>query len=530
MAPAERECHSADGGSWRTAVAGTGGRGGHMGERLPIIYVRGFGGGQSGINRAVEDPFYGFNEGSTHIRVGAKGLPRFHQYEGPMLRLMLEEEYRLRVGGSQQQVLLRADPGSLDPESLWVYRFYDKNAETFGAEPEPYEIADAAKGLASYIALVREKTKGHPRVNLVAHSMGGLICRTALQREITKPEIAVSKLCTIGTPHGGIDPTLGGGVGDWVMATLGPAGSDIFAPERMREYMLPPGHDWSRDLRRGTDRWDSRVMVGSFPTDRVLSIVGTNARDYDAAHGLSSVAMGQQSDGLVAIANAYVRRSARAYVHRAHSGRYGLVNSEEVYQNLKRFLFGSLRVEVEIDGLDRALLRDRIWQADVRLAIRGLPVLVHEQTAEHHCPVDLNAEAKDQPTPLAPVPMITMFLTPNPSRATCRYALHLRVTSLKESGGWFGFGEHLEQIADWDDSLVIDLVIDEDGGVTEGTYGWNSTLRGRIGETDVMPHPLTWESADGTASDWAGSVPLPETATAMLGEQARLTFSVRRWD
>jgi hypothetical protein len=50
-----------------------------MGEALPIIYVRGFSGGQGGINSTVDDPFYGFNEGSTHIRVGAKGQPRFHE-------------------------------------------------------------------------------------------------------------------------------------------------------------------------------------------------------------------------------------------------------------------------------------------------------------------------------------------------------------------------------------------------------------------------------------------------------------------
>ena len=61
---------------------------GHMGERLPVIYVRGFGGGPSGIDRVVDDPFYGFNEGST-LRVGARGRPRFYQFEGPLLRLML---------------------------------------------------------------------------------------------------------------------------------------------------------------------------------------------------------------------------------------------------------------------------------------------------------------------------------------------------------------------------------------------------------------------------------------------------------
>ena len=502
-----------------------------MGERLPIIYVRGFGGGQSGINRAVDDPFYGFNEGSTHIRVGERGRPRFHQYEGPMLRLMLEESYQLKVGGSQQQQLLRSERGSFDPGCVWIYRFYDASAETFDKEPEPYEIEKAAQGLADFVALVRDRTKGHPRVNLVAHSMGGLICRTALQTAMDAPQTQVSKLCTIGTPHGGIDPNLGGGVGDWIIENIGPNGSEVFAPERMREYMLPARHDWSGDTRRDGTQWDPRIMVGPFPAERVLSIVGTNSRDYEAALGLSALAMGEQSDGLVAIANAYVRRSPRAYVHRAHSGRFGLVNSEEVYQNLKRFLFGSLRVQIDIDGLDADKLGDRVWQADVRVAIRGLPVLLHEQTTEHHCPVDLNAQAEDTATPLAPVPMVTMFLVPDKKRATARYALHLRVSSLRQRAGWFGFGDHLEQIADWDDTLVVDLVLDDAGAVTSAAYAWNSTLAGRIAGTDTMPNTLAWQQDEHEGEGhWRGAVGLPRSATEMLGDDTRLTVLVGPWD
>jgi len=36
-------------------------------------------------------------------------------------------------------------------------------------------------------------------------------------------------------------------------------------------------------------------------------------------------------------------------VHRSHSGHYGIVNSEEGYQNLTRFLFGELRVDGTLD-------------------------------------------------------------------------------------------------------------------------------------------------------------------------------------
>jgi hypothetical protein len=38
-----------------------------------------------------------------------------------------------------------------------------------------------------------------------------------------------------------------------------------------------------------------------------------------------------------------------AYAYRSHSGYYGIVNSEEAYQNLVRFLFGDVRVDVWLD-------------------------------------------------------------------------------------------------------------------------------------------------------------------------------------
>jgi hypothetical protein len=361
--------------------------------------------------------------------------------------------------------------------------------------------------------------------------MGGLICRTVLQRELDDPESVVSKLVTIGTPHGGIDPKLGGGIGDWIIEKFGPNGSDIFSPERMKQYMLPKDYDPKDDVDRRTKEWDPRRMVGSFPVRRILSIVGTNARDYEVALGLSAKAMGEQSDGLVAFRNAYVWGSARAFVHRAHSGRYGLVNSEEAYQNLRRFLFGTLRVDLGLHGLD--LDDERVWQADARLAIRGLPVLMHEQTAEHHCPVDLNAEARQRATPTAPVPLVTTFLLPRDKPPPqCRYALHLKVTSLDERGGIFGFGDHLEQIADWEDSLIVDVTVDEKGEATDVHWQWNSEVAGRIAEKVTLDNRLEWdpENRDDPAKGWAPSIPLPLIATRLLGAEARLALTISRWD
>lgn len=55
--------------------------------RVAVIYVRGFAGGGSAINNAVDDPFYGFSQGSVHVRGDSGGSARFHQFESPMMRL-----------------------------------------------------------------------------------------------------------------------------------------------------------------------------------------------------------------------------------------------------------------------------------------------------------------------------------------------------------------------------------------------------------------------------------------------------------
>src|SRR5574342_967762 len=291
-------------------------------QYLPIIYVRGFAGGTGGINSAVDDPFYGFNAGSTHIRVGAGGMPRFYQFESPLLRLLLDHGYRLEIRGSQAQVLATAGENTLAARTIWIYRFYDASSDTFGVEPQPYDIEDAAEGLRDFIELVLVKTADADQVYLVAHSMGGLVCRSAIQRFMSTlpPPFPVSKVVTYATPHGGIDIELGGPIVDRLIDVFGRGGSDVFKERRMREYLLPDG--WEP----GNGAWDPRVPDPSpLPADRYLSLVGTNPEDYDVAAGWSARAVGVKSDGLVQIRNAYVKGSNRAYLHRSHSGRYGIV-------------------------------------------------------------------------------------------------------------------------------------------------------------------------------------------------------------
>jgi pimeloyl-ACP methyl ester carboxylesterase len=506
-------------------------------EKLPIVYLRGYAGGTGGIDKQVDDPFYGFNDGSTHVRVDGDGDPRFYQFESPMLRLINDEKYQVLVRGNQEAYLQSRADDSVPAETIWVHRFYDPSASTFGAQPVEFDIEDAAKALYDFVQLVIAKTKEATKVFLVAHSMGGLVCRCMLQkvslmkdsqgRQRTPGRDIVDRLFTFGTPHGGITFGKGGGLVDWAMETFGPSGADIFAPAKMYGYLTPRAK-WGD---RAPERWDPRnVPAEDFDPKRIFCLIGTDSADY----GLAKVVVGPKSDGLVMIDNAYVRNSHRGFVHRSHSGRYGLVNSEEGYQNLRRFLFGSLEVKVELLGLnlpDSKPDEKEVWQADVRLRIRGLPILMHEQTAEHYCPVQLVLEQQRRvDSPDSPVPLTTAFLLDysrfhddplNPPRLRMRYALTLRVLRLVERHGFFNFRDHLEQLADWEDSLIVDIGRSDEQDInTRAWVAWNSAVPGATAERD----PIVDAALD--ISDGVIEIDLPASAKAVMGERARLRVTV----
>ncbi|WP_209313731.1 alpha/beta hydrolase [Blastococcus sp. TF02A-35] len=258
---------------------------------LPIIYVRGFAGGTSGIDKAVDDPFYGFNEGSVHVRVGMDSRPHFYQFESPLLRLLTEQGYVLLVHGNQEAFLRAQADGTVRPRSIWVHRFYDEAASTFAREPQKYVLEEAARDLFDLVRCVKRKT-GAPRVHLVAHSMGGLICRSMIQRfipELTReeggplrPDAAVEhvqSLFTYGTPHGGIEFSLGFGLLEKVRDALDINGAEIFGRRRMYDYLTPR----TDPLVDGDppEGWEATEMPdGGFPRDRVFCLVGTNPEDY----------------------------------------------------------------------------------------------------------------------------------------------------------------------------------------------------------------------------------------------------------
>ncbi len=179
-------------------------------------------------------------------------------------------------------------------------------------------------------------------MHLVAHSMGGLIVRSFLQNDKISNQAdrdLVAKIFTYATPHNGIDMA-----GINVPKILGWWDLNNFNRQKIAGFLGLP---------EKTERVDT--LAGKFDAQRFFCFVGTNHRDYDVAFGASRLLAGEMSDGLVKIENATVADAPRAFAYRSHSGHYGVVNSEEGYQNLVRFLFGDVR-------------------ADGRLAIAALPL------------------------------------------------------------------------------------------------------------------------------------------------------------
>lgn len=318
----------------------------------PIIYVRGFAATQGEIEETVADPYMGFNIGSTKSRMAWTGDVRRFYFESPLVRLMSDHEYRdVFVDGDDLATLDRPDV-EISYRSIIIYRYYDEASKDFGTGSTP-PIEHFAKGLSALILRLRDRVCAHAdngvtpadfRVHLVAHSMGGLICRAFLQNPglgDAAARAAVDKVFTYATPHNGIDMRIVRNIPGWL--TFGDVNN--FNRDRMAAYLgLPSGNDVS--------------IVRNFPPERVFNLIGTNPGDYTVASGLSSWAVGAASDGLVRIENATTHgpdangadiTSPRAFVHRSHSGHYGIVNSEEGYQNLVRFLFGALRMDGILD-------------------------------------------------------------------------------------------------------------------------------------------------------------------------------------
>lgn len=383
----------------------------------PIIYVRGYAMTQSEIEDTVADPYMGFNLGSCKVRQMWDGKVRKYFFESPLVRLLKQfgykdvyEEGSDRVVGGPETDAQRT---TVPYKSIVIYRYYEPSSDDLGTGEKP-DMKRFASGLGELILNLRKRIYLQEaatvvtdddrklgklpydkfRVYLVAHSMGGLVVRAFLQNTAlggAEPRGLVDKVFTYATPHNGIEISLLGNVPNW----LSLYGMNTFNRDEAAAV-----------LGLTTEQRDSGAVdiVTNFDASRIFNLVGTNPGDYKVAAGLSSAAVGEASDGLVRIANATTRArsktgfvaSPNAFVHRSHSGYFGIVNSEEGYQNLIRFLFGDVRADgrLEVDEitLPPAVQKEKDANKKVRasylfeviISVRGKPWQLHRRIASEN--------------------------------------------------------------------------------------------------------------------------------------------------
>ena len=456
----------------------------------PIIYVRGYAMTQSEINETTADPFCGFNIGSTTYRAVAdiKKPPRKFIFESPLVRLASEFGYRdvYEEGFDILDADWANNPANqLSSRSVIIHRYYDESSELLGLG-KTESIETFANKLSQLILRVRDLVCANPengvdaanfRCYLVAHSMGGLVSRAFLQNpKLGKPAAkqCVDKFFTYATPHNGID----------VVGINAPGLNALSIKNFDRDYMakylgIAP------EVYRQTKRADWLPQGDNIlPSERVFCMVGSNRMDYEVAFGASRTFVGHGSDGLVRIENATLTTlnadgspgepCAKAFAYRAHSGHFGIVNSEEAYQNLTRFLFGDVRVDIWMEVSDIRLpqaLANRqkdvnaLYQFEVLAAPRGKPWYLTRRTSEEDSAACLSYQAwqehqqKKQPTSLY---LSSVFLANhakiNPARRSLAYSLSLGVRVPDyELNRALWMDEHYEGGYVFNDSLILEL-------------------------------------------------------------------------
>ena len=439
----------------------------------PIVYVRGYAATMTEIEETVATPYMGFNLGATKIRQDYEGdIVRFI-FKSPLIRLMKDEGYRDTYRNGD--IIPRGE--RVPAKSVWIFRYYEPVSADLGAGKRR-TIPRFAADLREFILRVRDQVCGGDaaerkafKVYLVAHSMGGLICRCYLQNICRRGTIdafeagnvaaenarleldplpadpLVDKVFTYATPHNGIDMA-GLNVPD--LGSIDRLQVHNFNRDHMRQYLALPDGDGPVNS-----------LDNAFPVDRFFCFVGTNYRDYGAFFGLSKKGTGPLSDGLVMIENATVHGAPRAFAHRSHSGHYGIVNSEEGYQNLRRFLFGNVRVDVTLladeitlpkaieDAVDGQRERVRAaYNIEAGASLRGLNVFLNERKVAQESAIRRTYEElvhEKKPVYLFSGYLLRRAKTPNSTGTALAFALELGIqVPVYEVDRQFWFDDHFE--------------------------------------------------------------------------------------
>jgi len=527
-------------------------------NRHPIIYVRGYAMTSSERDETAADPFCGFNAGSTVYRatVDRKAAAQKFVFESPVVRLIsdfgyqncyqngldiLDDDWKPPPGDDG------ADADGMPAASIVVYRYYDSGSGLLG-DGQARDIRFYAQGLSRLILRVRDLVAQREgpgyrqedfRCYLVAHSMGGLVVRAFLQNPALGDDAArdcVDKVFTYATPHNGIDAA-GINVPGW----LSVAEINTFNREKMADFLGSPAVD---------GRVDALPADIRPPASRFFCMVGSNRGDYEAAQGVARMFAGHGSDGLVRIDNATLcgtdangQRTpvATAYTYRSHSGYFGIVNSEEAYQNLTRFLFGDVRVDLWFD-VDQVALPpdipagadvDALYQVELLAAPRGKRWYLSRRIAEEDSPACRTHKELTDPASAGrrSIYLSTVFLANRGrvrrDRPTLAYAMTLgvRVPDYQVNKKFWLDG-HYEGSSLFRDTLVVEMAPPPDGvvgGQWNVKYGWQTDTAGRASL------PISYQRVQDDRLEFVVPLSTQGTALSRPGITGKVRLQVSAW-
>jgi pimeloyl-ACP methyl ester carboxylesterase len=370
---------------------------------LPLILIRGFGG--VGVEDEKKVPYQGFNDGTVYPR---KRGPNYI-YEGMILRFMksdwqyqdatnvigyygkpvvepseippelahfdkgffygtpqpgedVDSAYKVIIDPAVALHLLKTTDDPL--RTMWVFRYYDLDDRSF-----PFYGKALARLIDFIRALVAEKHGGEkPTVNIIAHSMGGLIVREAIQRAYPdRGESAadhINKVVTLGTPHQGISFSF---LNEWIK---------IDAADELKHFEV--------DFQKNPGQQTAYVRFHEFfPQERLLTVVGTNYRSYgvtgsSALNRLFSVSgeggpSYNRSDGLVKQTYAQIPGCPRTFVHKCHGGPDSLVTARESFEVARRFFLGNVYARLNLIEADVKRGFDRFGKSEIFFGVSIKP-------------------------------------------------------------------------------------------------------------------------------------------------------------
>jgi hypothetical protein len=391
---------------------------------LPLILIRGFGG--VGVEDEKRIAYQGFNDGTVYPQKRGEN----YIYEGLILRFMKSDwqyqdatnvvgYYSTSVANTTQKLPAELTPldksyftgdrvvidpamarnlvrSSNDPcKTLWVFRYYDLDDRQF---------AGYGNALVRLIAFIRDlaalkSTSGtpQPKVNIIAHSMGGLLVREAVQ--VTYPELGkrasdyINKIVTLGTPHQGISFQF---LRDWIK---------LDAEQELEHFN--PKFQGDEDVAGRIGKFRGRRNEAAypyfkehFPVERLLTVVGTNYRTYGVTaaswmNRLFSVAgeggaTYNRSDGLVKQTYAQIPGAPRTFIHKCHGGPDSLVTSREAYEISTRFFFGDVFARLHLVKADIVRGGDWFGQSEFFFGVSLKPrqvdfELFHQSVEAENC-------------------------------------------------------------------------------------------------------------------------------------------------